>query len=126
MRLKELLCGCDFDDIVPHILRIYPEHKTQLPYDILCHMEYAGNNGIISVEWVKDNIEGDSYIHIGNCEGDFGESNLGKQLKIADDVNTSNAELAARCLWSLTFYGFRPNECDYFDFYKAPRNPYAK
>lgn len=129
MRLRELLCGCDFDDIVPHILRIYPEHKTQLPwykeaYDILCYMEYTENNGIISVEWIKDNIEGDSYIDIGNCERDFWESNLGKQLEIADNVNIPNAELAARCLWTLTFYGYSPDDCSYFD--NAPRNNYEE
>lgn len=129
MRLRELLCGCDFDDIVPHILRIYPKHKTQLPwykeaYDILCHMEHTENNGIISVEWVKDNIESNPYIYIGNCEGDFWKSNLGKQLEIADDVNISNAELAARCLWSLTFYGYSPDDCSYFD--NAPRNRYEE
>ena len=81
-------------------------------------------NGIISVEWVKDNIERDSNIHIGNCKGDFWESNLGKQLRIADNVNISNAELTARCLWSLTFYGYSPDDRSYFD--NAPRNRYEE
>lgn len=128
MRLRELLCACDFDDIVPHILRVYPEHASQIPwyreaYDILCHMKYKENDGTISVEWVNCTDE-EPYIQIGNGEGDLWESNLGKHLEIADNVHVSHVELAARCLWSITFYGYSPNDCGYWG--HAPRNRYEE
>ena len=128
MRLRELLCACDFDDIVPHILRVYPEHASQIPwyreaYDILCHMKYKEYDGTISVEWVNCTDE-EPYIQIGNSEGDLWESNLGKHLEIADNVHVSHVELAARCLWSITFYGYSPNDCGYWG--HAPRNRYEE
>lgn len=85
MRLYKLLIFCPFDTIVPHILRIYPGHRTQLLYyketnDILCHMKHTDNDSTISVEWDKeDDIP---YILIGNCEGDLWEPNLGKNWKL--------------------------------------------
>ena len=131
MRLRELLARCDFDSIVPHILRIYPRHATQLPwykeaYDILCHTECRDYDCTIRVAWCNDDVEygGKPYIHVYNCEGQCWEGCLGAQLDVADDVYIADAELAARCLWSLTFYGFRPDEYDYFS--KAPRNPYEE
>lgn len=78
----------------------------------------------IPVEWCDDDAEfgGERYIHIGNCEGDYWNCNLGKQLAIDNDVMISYEELAARCLWSLTFYGFTPDDRDHFD--REPRNLY--
>ena len=133
MKLRELLARCDFDSIVPHLLRIYPRHATQLPwykeaYDILRHTESVDNDGTIQVAWCNNDVKygGKPYIYISNCEGQCWEYCLGAQLDVADDVHIADAELAARCLWSLTFYGFRPDECDYFDCYRTPRNPYEE
>ena len=133
MKLKELLARCDFDSIVPHLLHIYPRHATQLPwykeaYDILRHTESVDNDGTIQVAWCNDDVKygGKPYIYISNCEGQCWEYCLGAQLDVADDVHIADAELAARCLWSLTFYGFRPDESDYFDCYRTPRNPYEE
>jgi len=41
---------------------------------------------------------------------------------VAGDVALSDEELAAHCLWSLTFYGFTPDGRGYFD--REPRNFY--
>ena len=128
MLLGDLIQSVTFEQIVPHILREYPEHKSQIPYykeafDILRHMEYAENGATIPVEWVREEDE-EPYIHIGNCEGDYWESNLGKRLEIAGDVHLSDAELAARCMWSLTFYGYSPDDNSYFD--REPHNFYEE
>ena len=129
MLLGDLIQSVTFEQIVPHILREYPEHKSQIPYykeafDILRHMEYAENSATIPVEWVREEDE-EPYIHIGNCEGDYWESNLGKRLEIAGDVHLSDAELAARCMWSLTFYGYSPDDDNsYFD--REPHNFYEE
>ena len=131
MLLGDLIQSVTFEQIVPHILREYPEHKSQIPYykeafDILRHMEYAENSATIPVEWVREEDE-EPYIHIGNCEGDYWESNLGKRLEIAGDVHLSDAELAARCMWSLTFYGYSPDDDTYYErILGKPKNRYQE
>jgi len=131
MKLCELFERCAFDAIVPHLLRIYPEHGTQLPYyreayDILRHTPPRETDETIPIEWCDDDVAfgGERYIHIGNCEGDYWDSNLGKRLAVAGDVALSDEELAAHCLWSLTFYGYTPDDRDYFD--RKPRNRYER
>ncbi len=115
MKLSELFERCPFDAIVPHLLRIYPEHETQLPYyreayDILRHMLPRETDEMIWVGWCEDDVEFgvERYLYIGHCEGDYWDRNLGKQLAIDDDVTISDEELAAHCLWSLTYYGYTP------------------
>lgn len=133
MKLKELLQKVSFDDIVPYILACAPEHTTQIPYykeayDILLHTEAAETDERITVEWVRDDEElcGEApYIHIGHCEGDYWTTNLGKELVLGNDVELSDEELAGRCMWSLTFYGFRPEEFSYWGEPK-PQNRYAE
>ena len=121
MKLKELLQKVSFDDMVPHILAWEPEHTTQIPYykeayDILLHTEAAETDEQITVEWVRDEEElcgEEPYIHIGNCEGDYWATNLGKKIVLGEGVELSDAELAGRCMWSLTFYGYHPEEFSY-------------
>lgn len=129
MKLKELLQKVSFDDIVPHIIAFEPEHVTQIPYykeayDILMHTEAAETDEQITVEWVRDEDElcgEEPYVHIGNCEGDLWTTNLGKEIVLGEGVELSAAELAGRCMWSLTFYGYRPED-DYFS--REPHNRY--
>ncbi len=129
MKLKELLQKVPFDNIVPHIIAFEPKHTTQIPYykeayDILLHTEAAETEERIIAEWVRDEEElcGEApYIFIGNCEGDYWTTNLGKEIVLGEDVELSDEELAGRCLWSLTFYGCRPGD-KYFD--GEPRNRY--
>ena len=120
MKLHELLERTPFDAIASHIVRISPEQTSQLPhykeaYDILRHTSPAQTNEQIIVRWcrVDEEYGEEPYISVGNCEGDFWESNLGKEVVVAEDVKLSNEELAAHVMWSITFYGFAPNECSY-------------
>ena len=129
MKLKELLQKVSFDDIVPHIIAFEPEHVAQIPYykeayDILMHTEAAETDKQIIVEWVRDEDElcGETpCIYIGNCEGDRWPTNLGKEIVLGEGVEMSDVELAGRCMWSLTFYGYRPGD-DFFD--QGPHNRY--
>lgn len=120
MKLHELLERTPFDAIAPHIVRIFPEQTSQLPhykeaYDILLHTSPAQTEEQICVRWCRVNEEygEEPYISVGNCEGDFWESNLGKEVVVAEDVKLSNEELAAHIMWSITFYGFALNKCFY-------------
>lgn len=118
MKLTELLPKVSFDSIIPHIIAWEPEQITQIPYykeayDILLHTEAEQTEESITVEWVRDEAElGDEkpYIHIYNCEGDYWATNLGKELVLGENVVMSDEEPAGRCLWSLTFYGYRSGE----------------
>lgn len=129
MKLKELLQKVSFDDIIPHIIAWEPEHITQISYykeayDILLHTEAEQTEESITVEWVRNEVDpGDEepYTHIYNCEGDYWTTNLGKELVLGENVVMSDEELAGRCLWSLTFYGYRSGK-DYFD--ESPHNRY--
>ena len=120
MKLHELLERTPFDAIAPHIVRICPEQTSQLPhykevYDILLHTSPAQTEEQICIRWcrVDEEYGEDPYISVGNCEGDFWATNLGKEVVLAEDVKLSNGKLAAYLMWSITFYGFTPNECSY-------------
>lgn len=117
MKLKELLLSTDFDMLIPALkkegylgIRQYRE-----AYDILCHLTPADESEIknpqIRVEWVKP-VEGyedeEPYINVYNCEGDLWESNVAKEVVVADDCNISKEEVLAKILWSCTFYGYTP------------------
>ena len=129
MKLKELLQKVSFDDMMPHIIAFEPEHATQIPYykeayDILLHTEAAETDEQITIEWVRNEDElcgEEPYIHISNCEGDRWTANLGKEIVLGEGVEMSDAELAGRCMWSLTFYGYRPGD-DFVD--QGPHNRY--
>ena len=107
MRLKDLLRSCDFEDIVPYLLKIDSAlliSKFKVAYDLLCHMDYRINEEVISVEWDDEQLYETLPIRIGNCEGDSWENNLGKRIVTADSIKISGEELAALCLWSTTFF----------------------
>ena len=120
MTLKELLNRCDFKDIAPHFKRFYPEQATVMyrfkeAFDVLRHLEPKLNPDYPSYQAIKltrcyndDNEKiddnGDYYIH-ATCGGDFWVSDLAKEIVVADDLSLTDAEIAAHCLWEMTFFG---------------------
>lgn len=117
MKLKELLLSTDFDMLIPALkkegylgIRQYRE-----AYDILCHLTPADESEIndpqIRVEWVKP-VEGyedeEPYINVYNCEGDFWECNVAKEVIVDDACRLTKEEVIAKILWSCTFYGYTP------------------
>ena len=48
----------------------------------------------------------DVYLDAFPLEGDCWEDSLSKELVIDDEVEASNAEIAACCLWHTSFYGY--------------------
>ena len=107
MKLRELFDRCDFDSMVPYLLRIDPNSATKIPwyketYDILRRIDDKHRrlnipdiDGIIRVTLYNGKI----YVEYERKSLHY--SNLGMQLDVADDVHIADAELAARCLWSL-------------------------
>lgn len=115
MTFKELLDSVTFDEVAPHIVRMYPNMKDSLGwfnlhFDILRQMKpirhINANSDVCNIS-MKDWEDGTGlHFNAFPMEGDLWEHSLTKKLIIAPDVKASNEELAACCLWHTSFYGF--------------------
>ena len=126
MKFKELLQKVSFDDIVPKLERLdmnpWNSEKQLIPYyketyDILQHMQAEETNAQVRFEWERDEEElcgQKPYIYIDpredDFESDYWPTNLGKEIVLGEDVELSNEEIAALCLFHITMYGFSPEE----------------
>ena len=109
--LKELFDYIEFDDMVPYlnILSVRQKAPCQLIYyrmafDKLRNTNTTPNHFSIRVEmrtWDKK-----EYLTVLDVEGSDWARCLGSVLAIADNVVASDVEIAAQCLWGLTFYGY--------------------
>ena len=115
MTFKELLDCVRFEDVAPHIVRMYPDMRQSLGwykfhFDMLRLMQpvfHEDANDKVCHITMKDWEDG-SGLHLDAypMEGDLWEHSLTKELVIAPEVAASNEELAACCLWHTSFYGF--------------------
>ena len=121
MTFKELLNSVKFEDVAPHIVRMYPDMENsigwyKIHFDMLrlmnpvCHKD--ANNKVCNIT-MKDWEDG-SGLHLDAypMEGDLWEHSLTKELIIAPEVKASNEELSACCLWHTSFYGFVEKHVD--------------
>ena len=99
------------------VLAEYKQH-----YDYLRHLVPTDPKRIelkeARISYYKD--ESGIYLDAYPLEGDRWEDSLSKKLVIEDDVIECNAEIAACCMWHMSFYGYLPyqqDECfdDMFD-----------
>ena len=108
MTIRELLKRCSFEDIMLHIGNIQREQLAMRPYyrearDILLHIE------------AKDTFDGIPVVNRKGrpwaimCEGNPWCSLVDSPLEIEDGLHCPEAQLAAQCLWHLTFYRFAPD-----------------
>ena len=115
MTFKELLDSVQFEDVAPHIVRMYPDMENsigwyKIHFDMLRLMNPVyhedANDKVCNIA-MKDWEDG-SGLHLDAypMEGDLWEHSLTKELIIAPEVKASNEELAACCLWHTSFYGF--------------------
>lgn len=121
MTFKELLNSVQFEDVAPHIVRMYSdmEHSLgwyKIHFDMLRLMQPVfhedANDKVCNIT-MKDWEDG-SGLHLDAypMEGDLWEHSLTKELIIAPEVKASNEELAACCLWHTSFYGFIEKHMD--------------
>lgn len=128
MRLHELLKSVDIDKVLPIIVEYYykdesdiekVEYNFKRSYNELINTEveyypseYVDSPGENSREiWIEDE-DGDSDIPYARwIEGELkGSLALGKEIVLKCRKMLSNEELAAICLWHITFYGFTDKE----------------
>ena len=118
MKVFELFNKIEFVSIIPKLVKFDHNSKQCLDaykeaYDILRGMTPQDTEETMPVEWMKPMCQ-KPYIKVKNCEGDFWGKNLGKEIIIGKGVSLSEEDLAARILWSLTFYGFNLKEQEDF------------
>ena len=131
MTLKELLDKVDFDSLAPFIEKTEGKHLDSIyayreAYDILRYMKPSENfKGEARVEWSGEEYGDDQWIGVFHLDGGYWEDALAKEIVIGDNVDLPIEELAAKCLWELTFYGFTP-EHEGFESIRGrkPRNKY--
>lgn len=116
MTLKELLGKVDFDNLAPFIEKSEGKHLDSIygyreAYDILRYMEPTENfKGEARVEWSGEEYGEDQWIGVFHLDGDYWEDALAKEIVIGENVDLPIEEIAAKCLWEITFYGFSPDE----------------
>ena len=118
MKVFELFNKIEFVSIIPKLVKFDHNSKQCLDaykeaYDILRGMTPQDTEETMPVEWMKP-LNQVPYIKVKNCEGDFWEKNLGKEIVLGRGVSISESELAAKILWGLTFYGFNLKEQEEF------------
>lgn len=113
MTFKELLNSVRFEDVAPHIVRMDAEHNLgwyKIHFDMLRLMKpvfHEDANDKVCKITLKDWEDGTGpHLDAYPMEGDLWEHSLTKELVIAPDVQASNEELAACCLWHTSFWGF--------------------
>ena len=129
MTLKELLDKVDFDSLAPFIEKTEKKHLDSIygyreAYDILRYMKPAENfKGKARVEWSGEEYGNDQWIGVFHLDDDYWENELAKEIVIGENVDLPLEEIAAKCLWELTFYGFTP-EHEGFVIGREIRNKY--
>ncbi len=121
MILKELIQKYEFDTIVPDLISIDKPVQDNLyafkeAFDELRRMapgDAGGKQILVSeeIETDDDGKETERYLHASNCEGDFWEASLAKEVVI--HAETTEIRALAQILWHITFYGFTAGDEEY-------------
>lgn len=111
MTLKALLSTTPFEEMIPHLESLFSREFNhnqigycRMAYDELQHVR-PKNLGY-SMRIVMRDYGSGPKLQALDIEGMPWSRCLGYEMEIAEDVTASNAEIAAQCLWGLTFYGY--------------------
>ena len=112
MKLKELFDKYTFDEILPYLRKIDPEKEDSMyqfreAFYLLRHMEPSKEDcGVLHIEWSDDEDEADRYITVNHIAGDIWSDALAKEVVLSDELDINEMDMAANCLWEITFWGF--------------------
>ncbi len=115
MTLKELLCTISFEKIEPYIALLYPDMATprmlelfRSHHKLLCRLipQVDESEQPCIIAMTKWEEEENPLLDAYNIEGCEWEVALSKELVVEPEVTASLAEIAACCLWHISFYGF--------------------
>lgn len=111
MTLKELFDKVDFDSLIPYLKSYGKRYANTIysfreAYDILRNMKPSADfEGEAMVRWSGEAYGNNQWIGVFHLDGDIWENALAKRIVIGENVNLSTEEIAAKCLWEMTFYG---------------------
>ena len=145
MKFKELLQKVSFDDIVPQLERLildeygYKQNKIwriirgcKEAYDILQHMQAEETDKQVRFymnyydsEHYGKEPRVEMYLYEDDFESDYWPTNLGKEIVLGENVELSDEEIAARCMFHITCYGFSPEETKKIEWLE-PLNSYEE
>ena len=117
MTLKELIMKVDFDSLLPYLKKREKKNLDNIyafreAYDILRDMEpdkdYRGEVTVITT--IRE--DGTKITQINFLDDNVWEKELAKELVFPKGMLLSPEELAMRCLWEITFYGFSPADLE--------------
>lgn len=116
MTLKELFRSVKFDSILPIILAYDPDIKgceasLKQAFDSIRIIETSDNipNEIIRVEYFNSIDSSEGY-RVSNCSNASYKVSAERTVQTALNLNLTSEELAAYCLWELTYWGFSDGE----------------
>jgi hypothetical protein len=134
MKLKELFDKYTFDEILPYLKAMEPEREDSMyqfreALDLLKRMEPSKKDwGEVHITWYEDEYEAERYISVSHLEGDRWDVGLAKEVVVDKGVHLEEKDIAAHCLWSITFWGFEdkpdPEDGAPFDDPPKRRNKY--
>lgn len=110
MTVKELIMEVGFDDLLPYLKEIIVGHFDNIyafreAYDILRDMQ--PNPKFAGKVWIEQE---EDWVSVQSLDGDSWENELAKELVLPKDATLSKEEIAAHCIYDITFYGFSPAE----------------
>lgn len=111
MKLKELFDKYTLDEILPFLKAIEPERGDSLyqfreALDLLKRMEPSKEDcGEVRIEWSQDEYDEDRYISVHPLEGVCWDAGLAKEVVVSEELHLDEKDVAAHCLWSITFWG---------------------
>lgn len=117
MTLKELLTQVGFDELLPYLEKWEKKNLDNIyafreAYDILRDMEpdkdYRGEVTVITT--IRE--DGTKITQVNFLDDNVWEKELAKELVFPKGMLLSLEELAMRCLWEITFYGFSPTDLE--------------
>ena len=117
MTLKGLIMKVDFDSLLPYLEKREKKKLDNIyafreAYDILRNMEpdedYKGEVTVITM--TKE--DGTKITQVNFLDDNVWEKELAKEFVFPNGMQLSMEELAMRCLWEITFYGFSPADLE--------------
>ena len=117
MTLKGLIMKVDFDSLLPYLEKREKKNLDNIyafreAYDILRNMEpdedYKGEVTVITMT----REDGTKITQVNFLDDNVWEKELAKEFVFPNGMQLSMEELAMRCLWEITFYGFSPADLE--------------
>lgn len=110
MTVKELIMEVGFDDLLPYLKEIIVGHFDNIyafreAYDILRDMQ--PNPKFVGKVWIEQE---EDWVSVQSLDADFWENELAKELVLPKNATLNKEEIAAHCIYDITFYGFSPAE----------------